>query len=347
MEVDIKTKLRLAKALTNVSVAYLQKDDEFLADKVFPSVPVEERSDVYYQFDSSQYLQSNVEQVAPKGQAPIIDITLASPVSYYCPTVKLAVEISTEKIREIDKVQNVEKVAAKTLARNFLIKREREFAKAFFTKGLWQNDVDGVENTANSQSKFNFWSNQISSPIQNIKEIKSTIHLRTTLTPNTAILGYNVFDALLEHKEIIARIIHSGSNDNPAKASINVLKNLFELDNIYISKAVHNLSPKGNFNVEGNSYVCDPNSALICYVPPEAGLEVPASGYTFEYTGVQESMFAGNSFNANAGNGSVGTKRYYDERKSCYVVETWEAYNHKLVGKELGFFLSNIVKKDK
>jgi hypothetical protein len=58
-------------------------------------------------------------------------------------------------------------------------------------------------------------------------------------------------------------------------------------------------------------------------------------------------MFAGNSFSANAGNGSWGTKRYFDERKSCYVVETWEAYNHKLIGKELGFFLSNIVKKEK
>ena len=32
------------------------------------------------------------------------------------------------------------------------------------------------------------------------------------------------FDALLEHKKIIARIIHSGSNDNPAKQVLMFLK---------------------------------------------------------------------------------------------------------------------------
>ena len=37
--------------LTNISVAWMQNQQEFIADRVFPTVPVKHRSDRYYVYD--------------------------------------------------------------------------------------------------------------------------------------------------------------------------------------------------------------------------------------------------------------------------------------------------------
>ena len=44
------------------------------------------------------------------------------------------------------------------------------------------------------------------------------------------------------------------------------------------------------------------------------------------------------------GFGSVGTKRWFEEKTSSYFVESWQSYDQKIVGKDLGIFLNNIIK---
>ena len=34
--------------LTNISVAYMQKQENFIAEKVFPNIPVDKKSDKYF-----------------------------------------------------------------------------------------------------------------------------------------------------------------------------------------------------------------------------------------------------------------------------------------------------------
>lgn len=40
--------VHIDKPLTNISVAYIQNTNEFIADKVFPTVPVDKQTDKYF-----------------------------------------------------------------------------------------------------------------------------------------------------------------------------------------------------------------------------------------------------------------------------------------------------------
>src|SRR5271170_4677088 len=49
------------QALTTVSVAYVQSADSYVADKMFPSVPVEHQSDVYYVFNKDDFYRDEAQ----------------------------------------------------------------------------------------------------------------------------------------------------------------------------------------------------------------------------------------------------------------------------------------------
>ena len=41
--------------LTNISVAYMQKQENFIANKVFPIVPVDKQSDKYFSYTKNDW----------------------------------------------------------------------------------------------------------------------------------------------------------------------------------------------------------------------------------------------------------------------------------------------------
>ena len=43
--------------LTNISVAYLQNTNNFIADKVFPVVPVDKKSNIYFKYTKDDWFR--------------------------------------------------------------------------------------------------------------------------------------------------------------------------------------------------------------------------------------------------------------------------------------------------
>jgi hypothetical protein len=48
--------VHIDKPLTNLTLAYVQDQSSFIADKVFPTVGVESQSDYYYIYDRDRYV---------------------------------------------------------------------------------------------------------------------------------------------------------------------------------------------------------------------------------------------------------------------------------------------------
>ena len=56
--------------LTNISVAYTP--GEYIANNVFPAVPVQRQSDKFFTYDKGDWLRNDVGVRAPGGLAPIV-----------------------------------------------------------------------------------------------------------------------------------------------------------------------------------------------------------------------------------------------------------------------------------
>ena len=60
--------------LTNISIAYIQQATAFIADKVFPNVPVQKQSDRYFQYLKEDWLRVEAQERAPATELSLIHI---------------------------------------------------------------------------------------------------------------------------------------------------------------------------------------------------------------------------------------------------------------------------------
>jgi len=47
--------------LTNMSIAFMQEADNFVASRAFPSVPVQKQSDKFFQYTQADFFRDNVQ----------------------------------------------------------------------------------------------------------------------------------------------------------------------------------------------------------------------------------------------------------------------------------------------
>ena len=67
--------------LTNLTIAYVQDQTNFVADKVFPTVSVERQSDKYYEYDRANMNRSgDVKKLAPRTEVNRIGQKLSNMV---------------------------------------------------------------------------------------------------------------------------------------------------------------------------------------------------------------------------------------------------------------------------
>jgi hypothetical protein len=320
--------------LTNISVAFLQNANSFVASQVFPNIRVQKRSDVYYTYDRGFFNRNQAKLRAPATEAAVAGFGLATD-SYMAKVVALKAQIAWQIEANADSPVQLERANTEMLMHQMLIEKEVDWASNYFVTGKWGTEYDGVaDSTAGpGTDEVVQWSDQTSGdPIGNIRRAKTDMMESTGFMPNTMVASQRVIDALIDHPDIVDRIKYSGGvgNQNPAMATEQTLAQLFGVSRILVMRGIVNTAAEGDTN--SHSFIGGRN-ALLCYSAPTPGLMTPTAGYTFTWSGYQG---AGNAFGASV------TRREDDKIKATEI-EAEMAYAHKLVASDLGVFFKDIV----
>lgn len=318
--------------LTNMSIAYIQAQDKFIADKVFPALPVSKQSDLYFIFDKEDFYRDEMGKKAP-GAAPDTggyDITTGTP--YYCHVYAYGHKIPDQVRDNADSPLNLDNAAMQLVTQKFLIKRERTFISNFMSTGVWGRDVTGISSGSESDTNTVQWDSASSSPIEAIRKQITYVEGLTGFRPNTLSLGRQVWDKFIDHPDILDRIKYSGGLGNNTPAAVNraAVAQILEIDNVHVSSAVYNSAEKGATSAVG--YIAGKN-ALLTYTPSAPGLMTPAAGLTFNWSG-----FLGSN-----GSGMRVKKYRLPEELESDQIEVQAAYDQKLIGSSLGVFFSGVV----
>jgi hypothetical protein len=151
-------------------------------------------------------------------------------------------------------------------------------------------------------------------------------------------LSRSVYDTLLDHPTIIDRLkagqTWKSPGDSPAIANQLNLAQIFEVDEVLIADGIQNTAVEGIPVVnplETNAFIMG-NNALLVYTPAAPGLQTPAAGYTFAWTGLFGSSALGSRI-----------KSFYMPWLESTRTEIDSAYAQKLVSADLGGFFSSII----
>jgi len=305
-------------ALTNISVAYVQDATNFVAGRVFPTVPVDKQSDKYYTYTVGDFRRDEVKPRAPGTESAgggfnVGNDTYSADIYAYHKDVPDPVRANSDPAIDVDED------ASRFLTQLFLIAREVQWTTDFFGIGIWDTDVVGG-------TDFTAWDDAASDPENDIDTGKAAILIATGFEPNTLTVGYKVHQALKRHPLVTERFKYT----SPDSITEQMLARFFEVDRYMVSKASYNTANEGAA-ADVNAFIAG-NNALLSYVAPTPGLLTPSAGYTFAWRGLTGASTVG-----------VAISSFRMPALKSDRIEGEFAYDHKVVGSGLGYFFSAAV----
>jgi hypothetical protein len=329
--------VHVSRPLTNIMVGYMQRDTAFVADTVFPNIPVQKQADAYFTYDRGDWNRDEMVVRAPGAESAGASYDIGQN-AYYAVVRALHKDIPDQLRANADSPIALDRDATNFLTHKARLNRELAWAARFFKGGVWSWEFDGVASgatalasrdpTVDANNNILQWNDAASTPIADMRAAATYMAQRTGFRPNKLVLGRPVFDILVDHPDFIARM-DRGQGTGAAMANRDAIAAILEFDQVVVMDAIFNAAKKGS--PEANNFVGGKN-ALMAYAPAEPGILTPSAGYTFSWTG-----FLG----ATAYGGRI--KRFRMENLESDRVEIQVAYDQRLIGADLGFFFDGIV----
>ncbi len=334
-----RSDVHVNRPLTNISLAFVQRAENFVADRVFPNIPVGKQSDQYFTYAREEFNRDEMKERAPGTESAGGTYQIGTDL-YHAKTRAYHRDIPDLLRANADNPISLDREASLFVTLKGLIKREVTWRGAYFTEGdpgdTWTFDVDGnaarsasFDPTDAANNQVVFWDDASSTPIEDVRLLKRFVLESTGFMPNQLTLGRAVFDALIDHPDIVGRLDRGQTPTGPAIANKESLAALFEVDRVNVMDAIENTANEGLATVHA---FIGGKHALLSYRPPEPGLMTPSAGYTFSWTGL-----LGNTSNG------MRVKRFRMDHLESDRIEIDMSYDQKLVSADLGAFFGSIV----
>lgn len=313
------SQVHVNRPLTNISLAYIQTASNFIASRVFPRVPVANKSDSYFIYNKEDFLRDEMKIRAPGTESAGSGYNLSLAV-YNADVWALHKDIDDQIRANYDAPLNADRDAAEWLTQQSLIRLERQFASKYFVPSIWGTTVTGTTN-------FVQWDDPASNPEVDIATARTTVLQNTGLMPNKLVVSHTVHEALKRHPVLKDRFKYTSAES----VSEQMLARFFEVDEYLVSRAVVNTAAEGQ---AGAYSFAVGRHALLCYTNPAPTLMAPSAGYVFTWRGL---------LGGAGGDLATAIKRFRMEALACDRVELEAAFDMRLVSSDCGYFFNSAV----
>lgn len=303
--------------LTNVSIGY--KNATYIADQLFPIVPVRKQSGIVPKYDQSHWFRDDAALRAPGSVARGGGWSVDNTDLYACQRYSYKVEIDDETRDNTDAPYNLETEAAEFATDKLLLRRERAWAAAFFTTSVWGDDETGG-------TDFTQWNNYATSnPLIDLTTYQSEVEGRIGRDANTLTVGREVWDKLKWHPNVVDTIKYTQTG----VIGTDLFATMTGFARLFIGRAIYTATVEGTAEASVTYSRVWGKHALVMYVPAAASLMTPAAGYTLVWDRVPGAL----SY----------TRRLRNDEREVDIIEANSYFDQKVTAARAGTFLSGAV----
>ena len=307
--------LHIDKALSEMALGY--RPTGFIADMIFPVVRVGKQSDYYYEFSRADRLRREPTERSPLTRANRVTQTVGSG-TYFAKNYALASGVSVE-----------DKANADPILLSELIDGEIEFV---MDKLLLDYEiriasmVNSTTNVGSSAAVSSAWNGSgdvlgnLNTAIDNLCDANAVSDKENI----KIVMGEDAWRSA--RRDSTVRNLIFGSNNGGGYASIQQLRELLDIGNIFIGGAYQNTGEEGLS--ESLSKVWGDN-VLIYYAPPAPTRKKPSYGYSFRWVvpGVPD---------------FIAERHPYDRKIKGEEVEVGYYQDEKITGKSYSYLLTAV-----
>jgi len=323
--------LHVNRPLTNVSVAWMQGQRDFIANQVFPRVPVQKRSDLFWKYSKSDWRRTDAKKRAPGTESVGVGWNQTTD-QYYCDVYAVHKDIEDQVRANADSNWNLDSDATRFLTNQLLLRRDLDWANAYFRTGVWATEYTGVAANPGA-NQFLHWDLAASDPLTDQTGFGTDFRLDTGYDFAGMVVGADVWKALKNHPAILDRIKFT----QKGVITKDLVASFFDVPKLLVAYASQSVGPQINDAVAQDAnaqqqWLVDPKSVLLYYAPSAPSLLTPSAGYTFTWTGYSGGNREG-----------LSMSQFRMQHLKSDRLEGEMTYDMKVVSPDCGVFLKNVV----
>lgn len=317
------------EALTAFALGIWQKDEGFIADKVFRTLTVEAESGHYYTFDSASIDIPTAGVVAENSMAPEIKLPDLSTDHYRIMREGNGVWVSDQAVQRAGiNGFSAFQFASKIQLRGLKVTKEKRFFDAYFQPAVWATNMQGA--AAPAANQFLQWDAALATPITNLRNAVAAVKLQIGVKPTTLTIAEDAWNALIENQQTLDTLSaitgNLSGNFDGSMVTTALIAQAIGIDEVIISGAVYR--PKDG----ANAVPFASKNALLTYSPKLGVTDIftPSSGVIFQQ--------------ADVGGGDIGrvATHYMSERYSTWM-DAFFNVDMKIVMPKGGAYLYDII----
>lgn len=309
--------LHVDTPLSNLLVAAFETKGDFVANQLFPVVPVGKQSDRYYVLKKESWLKLHTTYRAPRTRANRIEFDLSSG-SFFCDNYALGAEIPLEDLANADQALSLRASNTQMISRGLLADYESRVAAICTTSGNHvAAPVRGTGATA--------WDAVTSADlIEQIGTGHDAIFNATGLRANTLILDYQSYMYAKRNQRLASRFQYRATG--PVLVDDVQMKEAFMVDNLLVARSQKNTA---NLPAGSMSSIWGP-TALLTRVENALSLMTATYGLTMRWTGSELGVPMAVTTAVEDGAGS----------RKVEILEGGTYQDEKLVASDLGYYIN-------
>lgn len=298
--------------LTNMLIAYMNDDSDYVARRAAPVVPVNEESGTYVTFPKGFWFADTLERRAYGDKYARGGYEVGSD-TYKTLQWGLEHPIPDEHRATSQVPLSLEQTGLSWLANQSNIRKERAFAADFMTTGVWTTDDTSTTD----------WDDASGAPVADVQTAKRSIRQVIGRPGNAMVCGEIVYDALLVNAEVEGKLQYTTQMTIATVAGI--LASVLGLEFLFVGSAQYNSANLGQ--TASLSPIID-DDALVFVLDPGADMMSVSAMKTFTWA---------------PGGGEGQASVYRDEESDSDIVKHKEQWDQKLVTADAGYFFSDVV----
>jgi len=301
--------------LTNLSIAYVQDEKDFVVSKMGAAIPVRKQSDILPQYDKNDFLRDEAKKRAPGTESSGSGYDVDNTLKYFAEEYAFHKDIPNEIRSNEDSPYNTDNDARIYVTQKLLIAQDVLFATAVFQASIWDTDI----------TPTNLWDDfGLSNPIIDVETGKNTIHQVSSYDPNRMLLGRLVWTHLKHHPLFLERFKYT----QKGIITEDLVAAVVGIERIVIGQSIRATNVEGATAAYGYNFG---KNCLLAYQNQRPSLLTPSAWYTFRWR------------NQDAGGRDVTIRRLVDPWKRFERIEGFWNIDHKVVSTDLGYFFEDVV----
>lgn len=324
--------------LTDIAVADIEADQDFIAPNVFPRVDVERDRGGFQVWNRGDLLRPEFRDHA-YGDRPVQAHTRMDEGDYKVFHRSLERVIAPSDRASARNPLQPEEDAALYLAGQARLDLDLRFTDTALRQSAgWAFQYQGVGATPNRAAdtpEFLQFDQPGVNPGRFVRGRASRMKLMTGRAPNVALLGADVYASLVFNEDIVDRVkyVQRGIADRDLIAAYLGVERLYVADGAY-NKAVEGLPDDFDYRV-------DPKSMLLTYAAPRPSRTTPSGGYMFVWRNLYQA-FEGGEEEPIADTLAL-LRRGRDSRSGVRWLQAHTASTFNVVAPDLGMFFNDVV----